>query len=130
MDWRAALLSRFSGLAGGRFYWVERPQGGPLPAGVLVMVSDARDQHLKGFEGMQASRVQIDCYGAKAKEAWDLAEAVIAAVVPAAVTNGHGFSRAMVDLPPRDLTERAADKTVFRVSMDLIFNHAINEGGS
>lgn len=129
MDWRGALRSRLTGLAGGRVYWASRPQTSALPAIVLTMVSDSREQHLKGFMDLQPGRVQIDCYADKDPfNAWSLAEAVIAAVVPAATTNGHIFSRAFVDIAPRDLIETQANITIFRVSMDLIFHHAEEEG--
>ena len=130
MDWRGALRARAVGLAGGRVYWAERPQGGELPALVLSAISDGRDQHLKGFQGLQPARVQIDAYAANPADAWALAEAAIALLVPAAVSNGHQFTRAVVDIPPRDLVERVANTTVFRVSMDLIFHHAASEEGS
>lgn len=126
MDWRAALLARASGLAGGRFYWGERPQGDSLPGGVMTMVSDDRPQHLKGFN-LSPGRVQIDTYGAKSKDAWDLAEQAIDTLVPGGAFNGHNFARADVALGPRDMNERVGNETVFRVSMDLVFHHAAIE---
>lgn len=126
MDWREALRSRATGLAGGRVYWTERPQGTILPAIVLTAVSDDRPQHMKGFS-LAPGRVQVDCYGIKAKEAWDLAEEALTTLVPGASTNGHNFSRADVALGPRDLTERVGNETVFRVSMDLLIHHAETE---
>lgn len=126
MDWRAALRARGTGLASGRVYWGERPQTTTMPAVVLLAVSDDRPQHLSGFD-LSPSRVQIDTYGATAKDAWDLAESALSAFVPGGTFNGHRFSRADVALGPRDLVERVADKTVFRVSMDLIFHHAEQE---
>ena len=129
MDWRAALLARASGLASGRFYWGERPQGTTLPAGILTAISDDRPQHLKGFS-LSPSRVQVDTYGATTKAAWDLAEAALTAFVPGGAFNGHNFARADVALGPRDLNERIGNETVFRVSMDLIFHHAAIEEGS
>lgn len=126
MYWRDALRARAVGLAGGRVYWGERPQSGPLPAIVLTAVSDDRPQHLKGFD-LAPGRVQIDCYAASQEVVWDLAEAVLAALVPGGNFNGHNFSRADVALGPRDMTERVGNITVFRVSMDLVFHHAASE---
>lgn len=123
MDWRAALRARITGLAGGRVYWAERPQATMVPAIVLTAVDDARPQHLKGFD-LAPGRVQTDTYASTPKEAWDLAEAAIANLVPGGVFNGHNFSRADVALGPRDLVERVSNTTVFRVSMDLLFHHA------
>jgi hypothetical protein len=123
MDWRAALRSRVMGLASGRVYLDERPQGDPLPGLVLVVVSDDRPQHLKGFE-LAPGRVQIDAYAASSKAAWDLGEAALALLVPGGTFNGHVFSRADVALGLRSLPERVGNTTIFRVSMDLIFHHA------
>lgn len=123
MDWRAALRARATGLAGGRVYWAERPQATTVPAVVFTAVSDDRPQHLKGFS-LAPGRVQVDTYAGTSKEAWDLAEAAIAALISGGTFNGHVFSRADVTIGPRDLVERVADKTIFRVSMDLTFHHA------
>lgn len=126
MDWRQALRSRAIGVAGGRVYWTERPQGTGLPALVLKSAGDNRPQHMKGFS-LADARVQFDAYGQTAKDAWDLIEATLTALIPGATANGHNFSRADVALGPRDLTERVGNETVFRVSMDLVFHHAENE---
>lgn len=123
MDWLAALRARATGLASGRVYWAERPQGTALPALVLMTISDDRPQHLKGFS-LSPGRIQVDAYASTHKDAWALAEAALVALVPGGAFNGHNFSRADVTIGPRDLTERVADKTIFRVSMDLTFHHA------
>jgi hypothetical protein len=130
MDWREALRSRATGLAGGRVYWDERPQTSALPGLVMTVVSDGRPQHLKGFEDLMPGRVQFDSYGKTPAEAWALMDAVIALLVPGGTANGHTFQRADVEIPPRSLTERVGSITVFRVSMDLTFHHALNEEGS
>lgn len=97
-----------------------------MPALVLTAVSDDRPQHLKGFS-LSPGRVQVDTYAATPKEAWDLAEAALAALVPGGNFNGHAFSRADISIGPRDLPERVANTTIFRVSMDLTFHHAETE---
>lgn len=130
MDWRQAFRSRVTGLAGGRVYWVERPQEvKTLPAAVLLVVSDGRPQTLKDFD-LSPKRVQVDTYGANQKEAWDLAEAMLGELIPGETINGHTFFRADVMIGPRDMTERVGNETVFRVSMDLIVHHAPSEEGS
>lgn len=126
MDWRAALRARIIGLAGGRVYFDDRPQTSAMPAIVLVIIDDARPQTLKAFD-LAPSRVQIDAYAATSKDAWDLAEAALSAVVPGGSFNGHNFSRADVAMGPRSLAERSGTTTIFRVSMDLIFHHAEQE---
>lgn len=134
MDWQAALRARLiaaaplTALVGQRVYWVERPQGSALPAVTLQTVADARNQHLKGFDSIQPARVQIDIWAADYATSRSVTEAVLAAAIPAATQNGVQFARAMVDLPPRDLIERTDTQTIFRVSTDLIFNRAFDEG--
>lgn len=129
MDWREALRTRAIGLADGRVYWTERPQGSALPALVLTAVADDRPQHLKGFD-LAPGRVQFDAYAITPKRAWDLAEEAITELVDGETVNGHRFSRADISLGPRDMTERAGNETIFRVSMDLTFHHAPSEEGS
>lgn len=129
MDWRAALLSRLTGVAGGRVYWADRPQTSVLPALVLLMASDDRPQNLKGFD-LNPGRVQVDAYGRTSKESWDLAEAAIVLLLPGGTFNDHVFFRADIAIGPRDLAERVGSTTIFRVSMDLIFHHAPSEEGS
>lgn len=97
-----------------------------MPAILLTAISDDRPQHLKGFD-LSSGRIQIDTYAATSKEAWDLAEAALTAATPGGTFNGHAFGRADVALGPRDLAERVGTTTVFRVSMDLIFHHAVSE---
>lgn len=141
MDWQEALRARLladgplTALVSTRIDWVERPQGKSLPAVTLQGISDAREQNLKGFEGLQPARVQYDVWGDTYASVRDTVEALIAAAVPSQTGNGHRFTRAMVELPPRDLTERVSagdglNKTVFRTTFDLIHHHALFEGGS
>jgi hypothetical protein len=141
MDWQQALRARLladgplTTLVSTRVHWSEFPQGVVGGRVLLRLVADTRDQHLKGFHGMQPARVQIDSYGDDYAQVVAITEAVIAAAVPGQWSNGHDFARAMVTLPPRDASERVTandgtSKTVFRVSMDLTFNHAANEEGS
>ena len=123
MYWRDAFFARASGLAGGRVYWSERPQGSPLPALVLSAVSDDRPQTLKDWD-LAPGRVQLDAYAATQEAAWSLAEAALTTLTPGATSGGHKFFRGDVALGLRDLSERIGNTTIFRVSMDLIIHHA------
>lgn len=131
MYWRDAFFARAAGLASGRVYWGERPQGvsgaQQLPALVMDTVSDNRPQILKDWD-LAPGRIQIDTYGATPESAWEVMEAAIATLVPGGAGNGHTFQRAEIDLGPRGLIERIGSTTVFRVSMDLIVYHAENGG--
>ena len=123
MDFQGALRARLTGLAGGRVYWVDRPQTSALPAITLQTVSDPRPQHLKGFNELRPTTVQIDTWGDTYAAAKSLMDSVIAAVVPENTSNGIRFDRAMVD-GVRDLGERSGEKFIHRQSADLIFHWA------
>lgn len=120
MDFYGALRARITSLAGGRIYWVERPQTAALPAVTLQVISDPRPQHLKGFEAVRRTDVQIDCWADTHLAASTLMEAVLAAVIPEVTANGIRFDRAMVD-SAGDNVERSGDKSVFRERVDIGF---------
>jgi hypothetical protein len=130
MDWQAAVRARlleaepvtgFVGESG--VYWADRPQASELPAITLETISDLRPQHLKGFDGLNPARVQIDCWAESHKAANELAEAAIAALVPAQSGNGITFSRGAIE-GKRDLGERVGDRFIHRVSIDLLVHHS------
>jgi hypothetical protein len=138
MNWTQAFITRLladaplNALVGNRINWVERPQGEDFPAITMQVVSDARNQILKGYDSIQPARVQIDIWAPTYSAGREVLEAFLSAAVPAQSGNGHTFSRAMVELPPRDLSERltfkdGSSKTVFRTSLDLIVNRAPTE---
>lgn len=122
---RARIIAASTG-AGSRVTWVERPQSAALPAVTLQIVSDLREQHLRGFQSIRNTRVQIDCWaksednGAGYSKATALKEAVLAAVIPENTSNGIRFDRAFVD-GERDLGEQTATQFIHRASVDLIF---------
>lgn len=123
MDMQGALRARITGAsttAGTRVYWVDRPQTAALPAVTLQTISDPRPQHLKGFDPLRETRVQVDCWADTYAVAKTLMEAVLVAVVPENTANGIRFDRALVD-STNDGGERAGDKFVHRQSADLIF---------
>lgn len=125
MDMPGALRARLMGLAGGRVYWVARPQAAALPAVTLQIISDLRPQHLKGFDGLRGTRVQFDCWGSSHVEVSDLKEAVLAAAVPEATANGIRFDRAIIE-GEQDLGEQSQTVFIFRASFDLIVFWALD----
>lgn len=118
---RARLLAAapVTTLVGQRVYWVDRPQSAALPAIVLQTISDPRPQHLKGFEELRETRVQLDTFALTYAQAKEIAEAAIAAIVPEHTGNGIIFNRALVE-SVRDLGEQTATQFVHRTSVDLI----------
>jgi hypothetical protein len=122
MDWQAALLVRAKA-AQTKTYWEEAPQGTARPYVTLLDVTSERPQHLTGWD-LEASRVQIDVWADKYADKQTIMEAVLAALVPAATSNGHKFQRGIVALGPRDMAgERDGTVTVKRKSADLIIHH-------
>lgn len=107
-----------------RVDWSVRPQADPFPAIVLTMVSDDRSQNFEGFDKFRPTRVQIDCYAKTYAEAASLREAVIAAVVPAAIVTDTEFLRAFVNnvLDRGDQTE--TNGFVHRQLIDFTFWHS------
>lgn len=100
MNWEQALRQRLIDAAtpaDDRWHWDVRPQGAPMPCGVLQTISDPRPQHLKGFTGRRQSRVQIRCLAEDKAAAVALREAAIAAVTGAGMFHGVTFGRAMID---------------------------------
>ena len=129
MDWQAALRARLTGasavtdLVGTRIYWVERPQSSALPAITLQTVDDRMPQHMKGFDGLDVARVQVDVWGRTYAEVRPIVRAAIDALAPANTSNGVRFERAFVD-GVRDLGEQTETVFVHRTAVDLIVHHA------
>lgn len=103
-----------SGLVGTRVYPLVLPQKAGLPAVSYLRVSGRQEMSLSGLSGLEAPRIQIDCWattyaGAKA----------LAAAVRAAMLSATAFKVGSVS--DRDLYED--DTNVFRVSIDFSVWH-------
>jgi hypothetical protein len=129
MDWQGALRARLiaaapvTALVVQRVYWVDRPQASDLPAITLQTISEERPQHMKGFDGLDVSRVQLDCWATSYSQAQALKEAALAATVGEHTGNGVRFERAFID-SIRDLGERVETQFIHRASIDLIIHHS------
>jgi len=129
MDFHAGVITRLladasvSGIVGMRVNWVVRPQKEALPAVTLQVVSDPRPEHLKGFDGARATRVQCDCWASDYLTAAALARACITALRQPATVNGKKFGNARVD-GQRDLGETGVDGSfIHRQSVDFVIWH-------
>lgn len=129
MDWQGALLARLraaagvTALIGTKSYWEEAPQGTARPYVTLLDVTQLRPQILNGYD-LEAARVQIDVWTDTYTQKNAIMEAVLAALVPGATSNGHVFQRAMIELGPRDIGgERDGQTPIRRKSADLIIHH-------
>ncbi|AHE55534.1 tail completion protein gp17 [Sphingomonas sanxanigenens] len=129
MDMQAALAQRqvdaapVAALVGRRIHWVTSPQGTPLPRITMQVITEQREQHYKGFFGMQFARVQIDVRAKSYSEAKALADTVIDAVVPAGTFHGVKFRRGIVDRIT-DFEEKAGNEQVMRRSLDVLLWHS------
>ncbi len=118
-----ALTALLASVAGGRRYWVRKPQREPArPYVVMQRISGVHDYHLQGPSGYVASRVQIDCYG----DTYDSAASTAGAV--RGVLSGHRggvfqgiFLDGERDLPAADAGEVT---NLFRVSLDFMIHHS------
>ena len=118
---RTRIKSGVSALTG-QVDWTVRPQGAALPCIVLSSVSDARSQHMGGFNGYRPTRVQVDCYAATKAASVELREAAIAAVVPEGTVGGVSFLRAFIN-NVLDRGEQTDTGFVHRELIDLTIWH-------
>lgn len=100
--------------------WGILPQGTPLPAIVLNVISGQDDSiHQQGTGGLWRFRVQIDCYGDTYLPAVTLANAVTDTL--------HGYSAADFRLilldNRRDHHETGAADRPYRIGLDFIINY-------
>lgn len=128
MDWQGALRARLAtaapvvALVAQRIYWVDRPQLSALPAITLQTISELRDHHFSGLDGLDMSRVQIDVWSLTYVGAQQIKEAVLAVLLLENTSNGIYFARSFIDTI-RDLGERVETQFIHRASIDLITHH-------
>lgn len=96
---RARLMAdgAVAAIAGTRIDWTNRPSATAYPAVTLMVVSDPRPQHMKGFQGLRGTRLQIDTMALDAATKVALREAVIACVVEPATEGGTVFGRGFIN---------------------------------
>jgi hypothetical protein len=118
---RARLIAAapVTALVGQRVYWVDRPQASALPSITLQIVSDPRPQHLKGFQKLRETRVQVDIWGKTSLECAQIKEAVIPPAVAEGANDGVVFNRGLID-GGRTGGEQAGTQFIHRSSFDLI----------
>lgn len=103
---------------GARINWGAHPQGQPLPAIVLTVVSDIEGLTLAGPDGLSEMRVQADCYALTHKAA-----RVTARAVRDLLHGYHTDPLHLIELAgSRDLREGGSDEAdrPFRASLDFI----------
>jgi len=122
-DLRARLLAVPAIVAlTGKISWFERPRGAEN-AIELTMVYAARGWTHSGPDGFDTARVQIDCWSVTAATAQQLAKLVLAALEAGPVVAGTTrFQPAMLSNKLHSV-EDAAGVPIYRVMLDLEFNH-------
>lgn len=97
-------------LVGTRVYPLVLPQKAALPAVSYLRVDGVQDSNLSGNSGLEAVRVQVDCWGRTYAQAKGLADDVADAMA-------SGFGNECVWLSDRDQYEDGAK--VFRVILEF-----------
>lgn len=125
-DLRALLLANatVSANCGSRVDWGVRPQGKPLPAITLLLVSDTRDQTLGGVQTTQGPLVQVDCWAETYSAMVTLREAVITLLATPVVQSGTRFLGAQ-NINTQDLSEKTDTGMVFRAMIRATVWHTI-----
>lgn len=118
-EFRALLLntSAITSFTGTRINFGSHPQGDPLPAIVLNVISEIDDLHMQGADQFPEALVQVDCYAATYKAAKQVSRAV------SAVLHGYrGGGFALVrQVGARDSREGGSNEAErpYRVSLDF-----------
>lgn len=100
-----------------RINWGAHPQGKPHPYVVLHRIGGAEGYTLKGPDGLQQGRVQVDCYAPSEADATKVSRVVIAAL---GGYRGGGF-RGVFHAGTRNSREGGSNEAerLFRVSLDF-----------
>lgn len=130
-DLRALLLAAagVSSALGTRVYWLEREQGGVLPAAVLRTVGAQPDYAMDGETGLHRHRVQVNVYADTVATAKSAARAIEAAASGARATQGSTEFRGIFvdggfdDRISPTVRSPEADRP-FEIRLDLIVHHA------
>lgn len=113
-----------AGVASGRVYWAERPQGSALPAVVLYKISVTPVDSDDDGDDLVATRVQCDCLGPTALDAITTCRALKAALPKSFERDGVSFQGAYHDGELQDFATSTAGERVHRNSVDFILWHA------
>ena len=110
--------SAVTAICGQRIYWGEAPEGEPLPAIVLHIVSGADTPHLRGTDGLWRCRVQVDCYAVDRPSVVSLHRAVVALLNGYSTFAGSGITGCFIDSIREDI-DGAASSRASRISTDF-----------
>ena len=103
-------------------HWVSVPQAKAPPYIRLQTINDPRPQHLKAYDAMRVSRVQVDCFAKSWGLSRAIAEAIVNATAQPATHGGFQFGKVQAT-GPKDLGEVKGTDFIFRASLDLLVAH-------
>lgn len=122
---RALLIAGLSNLSSGRINWGEHPTDEDRPYIVLHLISLREGSTMQGPDGLEQSRVQIDCYAPTFGQAREIADDVKGLLNH---HHGGGFRGVFFD-NARTTRESGEDNApLYRCSLDFIVNWRNNNG--
>jgi hypothetical protein len=106
-----------------RIYWIQRPQGSPVPAVVLRESGGLEIENLENDDpDYSETNVTVDCFGRTNLESKALARAVRDALKPAGLQGGFSFDESTVSRPI-DLGEPGVDGWQHRATLNCVIRH-------
>lgn len=117
--------AQVSAVVGTRVYPMIRPQGSALPAIRLQFPSNSAERVLKGDEGTQVARIQVDCFASTFGATWQLAEKAKAALLPPATAGGIVFGGAEADGPTPAPGDDTPDGYIHWTRVDLLVRYRL-----
>lgn len=120
-----ALLALLAPVAGGRRYWLKKPQNDVgSPYLILQRISSPVDYHFQGPDSLRQTRVQIDVYGDSWPAVYQAAREVTSILSGYRGGDIQGiFIDNQRDLPASDAGEVTH---LYRTSIDVMVNHQEN----
>jgi hypothetical protein len=103
-------------------FWGERPQNSPLPAIVLTIINDPIPAHLKDYQEVRSTLLQMDVYAPKYNDAAAIKHAAIEILKVPAVISGKVFACSFVERQ-RDSIETSGTININRQSVDFSIWH-------
>lgn len=117
-----ALTALLASVAGGRRYWVRKPQSDPArPYVVLQRIDGLPDYTYSGASGYSSSRVQADVYG----DTYTSTKATVRDLIDTLSGYRGGIIQGIFIDSQRDLpaTDAGEVTNLFRTSVDFIIHH-------
>lgn len=130
MPMEEALVARLTGvtaisnIVGTNISWFERPRA--FPAVTLTEVFSGREWTQDGPDGLDAPRVQFDCWSTKPSQAEAIARLILAEMeqLTPVTVSGWVFYPAWLEQRIRDAEQIDGGAVIYRTALDLNFHHS------